>query len=111
MMLLSFTILLINNCLGLDNPCAVTLCQAGSVCVVFRGEAICTSPKLADRFLCAKVNLQCPTPGSVCRVVNGQAMCVPPSQNPCANAPCGPATGTVCQVINGEAVCVPNTIG
>ena len=63
--------------LGLTNPCAAVLCETGSVCIVFRGEAICTSPERADRLVCAGVNLRCPDPDFVCRAVNGQAECVP----------------------------------
>lgn len=77
------------------------------------GASVPDIQDLLDQNLCALVDLQCPIPGSTCRVVNGSPTCVPPpgAQDPCDDAPCGPATGTICIAIGGNAVCVPNTIG
>ena len=102
------------NVIGLSNPCAVTLCKAGTTCKVIDGKAVCIGSDLLEGDnICARVDLVCPIPGSTCRAVNGKATCVPPpgAQSPCDTAPCGPATGTVCVVIGGKALCVPNTIG
>ena len=110
------------NVISPSNPCAVTLCKAGTTCEVIDGKAVCVGPGdsvldlpadlLDGDNICARVDLVCPIPGSTCQAVNGKATCVPPPvtpENPCDTASCGPAT--VCVAFGRNAKCVPNIIG
>ena len=86
------------------NPCAVTLCKAGTVCEDIGGQAVCI-PQFPTQE--CPFPMQC-EPGTVCRVIGGDAQaCVPIIEEPdsCAAVLC--EKGSTCKVINSQAICVP----
>ena len=87
----------------ITNPCTVTRCEAGTVCEVIGGQAVCI-PQFPTQE--CTFPMQCES-GTECRVIGGDAQaCVPIDQpDSCAAVLC--KKGTTCKVINGQAVCIP----